>query len=387
MAKPKSASGPLHAARVVELGALGPTPFAAMMLADAGADVIRVVRPGGAPRRDPSEPRYDLLKRNRPAIEVDLKNPEGVELVLRLAERADIFLEGFRPGVAERLGVGPHMCLARNEKLVYGRMSGYGQDGPMADKAGHDINFVALSGALWSIGRVGESPVPPLNLLGDFGGGGMLLAFGVLAALVEARQSGEGQVVDAAMVDGTAVLDTMLYGRIAAGSWMEERGTNVFDTGAPFYEVYETSDGKYMAVGAGEPQFYSALLAGLGLDSTKLPTQRDRASWPEVKAVIARAFATRTRDAWVAHFAPLDACVTPVLSPTEAPDHPHNRHRGTFVDVDGVLQPAPAPRFSRTPSAMREDSDVSEEAAASLLERWGVPSATGIDRSAIEDAV
>jgi alpha-methylacyl-CoA racemase len=363
-------SGPLRGVRVVELAGIGPAPYACMLLADAGADVLRVTRPSGAVggvRGAVAAGGEDLLARNRPSIGVDLKDPEGVALVLDLVARADALVEGFRPGVAERLGLGPDDCLARNERLVYGRMTGWGQDGPLAPRAGHDINYIAISGALWPIGRAGEVPVPPLNLVADFGGGGAMLAFGVLAAALEARSSGHGQVVDAAMVDGSASLTTMLHSLHNAGVWEEGRGANVLDTGAPFYEVYETSDGGYMAVGAIEPQFYAALLHGLGIDPGSLPSQLDRSGWPATKDRFAGVFATRTRSEWTAVFEHTDACVAPVLAPWEAPHHPHNQFRATFVAPGGAVQPAPSPRFGRTPGELRPPPD-----ARDALRSWGV---------------
>ena len=360
------ATGPLHGYRVVELAGLGPAPYACMLLAEAGADVLRLERrrpdAGGSHSADP-----DLLSRSRPSVGIDLKRPEAVSLVLDLVARADVLIEGFRPGVAERLGIGPEACWARNARLVYGRMTGWGQHGPLAGRAGHDIDYIALAGALWPIGREGDAPVPPLNLVGDFGGGGMLLAFGVVAALLETQRSGTGQVVDAAMVDGAASLTTMLHSMWLAGGWQPARGVNLLDTGAPFYEVYETADGGHMAVGALEPQFYAALVSGLGLGDQEVGTQADRASWPAMKARFAEVFRTKTRDEWTEVFEGTDACVAPVLAPWEAADHPHNRARSTFVTSDGRTQPGPVPRFSRTPSAVRGVPGEKE-----ALGRWGV---------------
>jgi len=359
-------TGPLHGYRVIELAGIGPAPYACMLLAEAGADVVRLGRIAEGPTG--SRPGHaDILARSRPSVGIDLKRPEAVELVLDLAARADALVEGFRPGVAERLGLGPEDCWARNVRLVYGRMTGWGQDGPLAGRAGHDIDYIAVSGALWPIGRAGERPVPPLNLVGDFGGGGMLLAFGVVAALLEAQRSGTGQVVDAAMVDGSASLTTMVHGLRAAGAWADERGTNLLDTGAPFYEVYETSDGGYVAVGAIERQFYAELLEGLGLDPALADHQMDRAGWPETKRRFAEVFASRTREEWSKRFEGTDACVAPVLSPGEAPDHPHNRARSAFVSRAGSPEPAAVPRFSRTPSEVREVPDVTE-----ALGKWGI---------------
>ncbi len=335
--------GPLHGITVIELAGIGPGPFCAMMLADMGARVVRVDRRGEA-AADPTA----VLNRNRESIAVDLKQADGVTLVLRLVERADALVEGFRPGVMERLGLGPDVCLARKPRLVYGRMTGWGQDGPLANAAGHDIDYIALSGALAAIGKPNEPPTVPLNLIGDFGGGGMLLAFGIACALLEARQSGHGQVVDAAMTDGSAALMAMTYGMKAAGIWQTQRSANLLDGAAPYYTCYECADGKCVAVGALEPQFYALLLQKCGVDDPALNEQRDPSRWPDQKRILAAVFRTRTRDEWQAIFDGSDACVAPVLDMDEAPAHPHNRARGTFVAVDGVVQPAPAPRFSRT---------------------------------------
>ena len=367
-------AGPLAGVKVVELAGLGPGPFAAMMLADMGADVIKVDRAGAARGGNPDAPPADVLHRNRQSIAVDLKNPEGVETVLRLVEQADILIEGFRPGVCERLGIGPDVCADRNPKLVFGRMTGWGQEGPMAPRAGHDINYIALSGTLAMIGREGERPVPPVNLVGDFGGGGMLLAFGVLAALVEARTSGEGQVVDAAMVDGAALLASMMYGLKAMGMWDGGQGGNMLDTGAHFYEVYETSDGKFVSIGGIEPQFYAELLERLELDPDSMPPQHDATRWPESKQIIADRIAKKSRDEWDVIFDGSDACYAPVLQPTEASVHEHNVHRGTFVNVAGVDQPAPAPRFSRTPASTPTPPAHAGQHTDVALERWGFSS-------------
>ena len=341
-------AGPLQGIRVIEIAGIGPGPFAAMMLADMGAEVLRVDRAQSVGGAEPSQRSYDLLSRGRRSIGVDLKRPEGVAAVLRLVERADALLEGFRPGVMERLGLGPDVCLGRNPRLVYGRMTGWGQEGPLAHAAGHDINYIALAGTLHGIGRRGERPVPPLNLVGDFGGGGMLLAFGIACALVERQRSGKGQVVDAAMVDGAAVLATMMHGFLALGMWQDERGVNLLDTGAHFYETFETADGKYVAIGSIEPQFYAELVKLAGLEGETLPRQMDRAQWPAMKERLAAIFKSRTREEWCRRMEGTDVCFAPVLSLREAPAHPHNRHRGTFVEIEGVVQPAPAPRFSRT---------------------------------------
>ncbi|MGH3761917.1 CaiB/BaiF CoA transferase family protein, partial [Actinophytocola sp.] len=338
-------SGPLAGIRVVELASLAPGPFAAMILADLGADVVRVDRPGSRP--DPA----DLLARGRTVVTADLKDAGTRDRVLRLIDRADVLIEGFRPRVTERLGLGPDVCLERNPELVYGRMTGWGQSGPLAATAGHDINYISVAGALHPIGPAGAPPVPPLNLVGDFGGGGMLLALGCLAALLERRGSGAGQVVDAAMVDGAGLLSTHLHMLLAQGMWPGERGHNLLDGGAPFYRTYRTADGEYVAVGAIEPQFYAALLDGLGLADADLPDQLDRHRWPELAGVLANRFASRTRDEWERTFAGTDACVSPVLTPAEAARHPHQAHRGGFPAVDGIAQPAPAPRFARSAPA------------------------------------
>ena len=365
-------AGPLSGIRIVEVAGIGPSPYACMLLADAGADVLRLER-AGADATD--APHWDLLNRSRPSVGIDLKHPDAVELVLDLVAGADALVEGMRPGVAERLGIGPEPCLARNPRLVYGRMTGWGQDGPLAGAVGHDIDYIAISGALWAIGRDGERPVPPMNLVGDCGGGGMLLAFGVTAALLEARGSGVGQVVDAAMTDGSASLMTMAHSFLAAGLSTERRGANLLDTGAHFYEVYETADARFVAVGAIEPRFYAALVEGLGLDAAELPRQMDAASWPTMKARFAERFKSKTRDEWEAHFAGTEACVAPVLSPLEAIDHPHNVARATFVEIAGVRQPGPAPRFSRTASEVASPPEQPGRSTTAALERWGVASA------------
>lgn len=374
-------AGPLHGVRVVELAGIGPAPFAGMMLADLGADVIRVDRVGGT--GGAVDAAHRVLSRGRRSIAVDLKDPAGVRLVLRLVESADALIEGYRPGVAERLGVGPEPCLAENPALVYGRVTGWGQDGPLAQTAGHDIDYIALAGALGLIGRPGEAPTVPLNLLGDFGGGGMLLAVGVLAALVSARTTGRGQVVDAAMVDGTAVLLAMTLGLRSAGLW-GRRGASLLDGGAPFYDTYRCADGGYVAVGALEDPFYGALLDGLGLaGDPALPDRTDPTRWPELRRALAAAFATRTRDAWAERFAGTDACVAPVLDPDEAADHPQLAARGTFRRADGVLEPAPAPRFSVTePDPPAPAPSVGGETRAILAE-IGL---TAADTQALRDA-
>lgn len=338
-------AGPLHGVTVVELAGLGAAPFCGMYFADLGADVVRVDRLERVGVPDP-----DLLNRNKRSIAIDLKHPEGVGLVLRLAERSDVLIEGFRPGVAERLGLGPEDCLRRNPNLVYGRMTGWGQDGPLSLVAGHDIDYIALSGALASIGPAAH-PVPPLNLVGDFGGGGMLLAAGVMAALIAVRGGSGGQVVDTSMVDGSALLMTAHHGYLAEGWWSQRREDNPLDGAAPWYTVYGTSDGYHMAVGAIEPHFYTELLRVLEIDPAGLPDQHDRAGWPRLRAVFAGAFSQRTRSEWEEAFEGVDACVAPVLDMVEAPRHAHNRARATFVEVGGTVQPAPAPRFAGTPAA------------------------------------
>jgi alpha-methylacyl-CoA racemase len=338
--------GPLAGLRVVELGGIGPGPHAAMVLADLGADVVRVERPSGGLAIGDQD--RDALLRNRRSVAADVTTPEGLALLLDLVERADVLVDVFRPGVAERLGIGPDACLARQPRLVYARVTGWGQDGPWAGHAGHDLNYLALTGALHSIGRAGGPPVLPVNLVADFGGGSMLVLVGILAALLERERSGRGQVVDAAMVDGVGLLAQMLWSLRGQGLWSDERGTNLLDGGAPFYDVYACADGRYVAVGALEPQFFAALLDGLGLADGGLPTQHDRRGWPALRTAFTAAFASRDRDDWVASFEGTDACVTPVLEPGEVADHPHLAARGSLVEVDGVLQAAPAPRFSRT---------------------------------------
>lgn len=340
--------GPLEGLTVLEIASLGPGPFCAMVLADLGAEVVRIERKeaaAGAPLAG-----VDPLNRSRRSLTLDLKHPDAAGVVLRLVEGADVLLEGFRPGVAERLGIGPEACLARNPRLVYGRITGWGREGPLAARAGHDIDYLALAGALHPIGRAGAPPTPPLNLVADFGGGGMLLALGVLAALWERERSGQGQVVDAAMVDGSALLCAMFHGMRAAGMWSDERGTNLLDSGAPFYDCYQTADGGFMAVGALEPQFFYALLGGLGIDPSTVPLQYDQSGWPVLRGRLAEVFLTRTRDEWEQVFAGLDACVAPVLTMEEATRHPHNTARGVFVEVGGMAQPGPAPRLGRTPA-------------------------------------
>ena len=372
-----SRRGPLAGVRVVELGGIGPVPFAGMLLCDLGAEVLRIERPERA-----SAPRLVALERGRRSVLLDLRRPEGVETVVRLLERADVLLEGFRPGVTERLGIGPDACLERNPKLVYGRMTGWGQDGPWARTAGHDINYLAVSGALHAMGRAGGPPQVPINVVGDFGGGALYLVVGVLAALHEVSRSGRGQVVDAAIVDGAASLMTAIYGMLAAGGWRDERGVNLLDTGAPFYDVYQTSDGEHMAVGALEPRFYAEFVAKLGLHPSEAE-RGDPASWPALRDRIAAVFASRTREEWAAAFDGTDACVAPVLGMTEAPDHPQLAARGTFAEVDGVRVPAPAPRFSRTPAAVPAPPAAPGAHTRTALTDWGVPDVEALIESGV----
>jgi alpha-methylacyl-CoA racemase len=360
-------TGPLAGVRVLELAGIGPAPFAGMLLADLGADVVRVDRPGGQPLQVVA-PEDDLLGRGKRSVLLDLKSPPGVETLLGLVERADLLVEGLRPGVAERLGVGPDECLARRPSLVYGRMTGWGQDGPYAATAGHDITYVATAGALHPIGAAGGPPQVPLNLVGDFAGA-LYLTTGLLAALHEARGSGVGQVVDAAMVDSTAHLMTAFHGLLARGLWRDERGVNLLDGGAPFYGVYETSDGGWMAVGALEPKFYGELLDRLGL-AGEVPDRSDPSAWPALRDRLAATFVTRTGDEWAAIFAASDACVAPVLSMTEAQRDPHLAARGTFVERDGVVQPAPAPRFSRSPTSIGRRPPSPGEHTDEVLRDW-----------------
>ncbi len=366
--------GPLAGVRVVEIAGIGPGPFAAMMLADLGADVVRVDRAASVSGGDPARPPRDIMNRGRRSVGVDLKHPDGVKTVLALVEKTDALIEGFRPGVTERLGIGPGPCLDRNPRLVYGRMTGWGQDGPMAHMAGHDMNYIAIAGALGAIGRPGERPQPPLNLVGDFGGGGMLLAFGLVCGILEARTSGVGQVIDAAMLDGTVALTTFIHGMMATGAWKDERGSNLLDTGAHFYEVYECADGKFLSVGAIEPRFYAELLARTGLtdDPDFVGSSLDPATWPRRKERLAEVFRTRTRDDWSAVFDGTDACVAPVLTLGEAPHHHHNIARKTFVELDGIVQPAPAPRFSRTEAGVTRPPPHCGQHTDEVLTEWDV---------------
>ena len=363
--------GPLKGVKVLEIASIGPGPFAAMMLSDMGAEVLRIDRVIQDSEVDLNKVDKDILNRGRKSVGVDLKNPTGVKVVLRLAERSDVLIEGFRPGVMERLGLGPEGCLKRNPRLVYGRVTGWGQEGPLARTAGHDINYIALAGVLGAIGRVDQPPVPPLNLLGDFGGGGMFLAFGVVCALVERVTSGRGQVVDAAMVDGAAILMTMIHGLRAMGNWNQERGTNLLDTGAPFYETYECRDGKYISVGSIEPQFYDLLIELTGLEGEELPDQNDQATWPALKDRVAKVFKSKTQEEWCEVMEGTDVCFAPVLSMAEAPEHPHLKYRGTFIEVADITQPAPAPRFSRTPPEISRPPPQPGQHTEEALREWG----------------
>jgi alpha-methylacyl-CoA racemase len=361
--------GPLAGVKVIEFGGIGPGPFCAMMLSDMGAEVIRVDRKG---QLDIVDPKYNLLCRGRKSIGVDLKKPEAVDAVLRLIEKADVLTEGFRPGVMERLGLGPDVCLSRNPRLIYGRMTGWGQSGPLSSAAGHDINYVALSGALHCIGSSDHKPSPPLNLLGDFGGGGMMLAFGIVCALVEVRNSGRGQVVDAAIVDGTAALMAMIYGMRAAGLWSDQRQMNLLDGGAPFYDTYETKDHKYICVGALEPQFYSLLLKRAGLENDPdFENQLDQSKWPVCKEKLLAVFKTRTREEWCGIMEGTDVCFAPVLTMEEAFMHPHNVQRQTLVEIDGVMQPSPVPRFSRTVPGIQGPPSAAGADTEQVLLAWG----------------
>jgi alpha-methylacyl-CoA racemase len=366
--------GPLHGHRVLALGGIGPVPFCGMLLADLGADVVRIERVEAA--ADPEPVTRSLLQRGCRSIAVDLSRPQGVAAALHLTGLVDIVLEGFRPGVTERLGLGPDECMQHNTRLVYGRMTGWGQTGPLADTPGHDINYIALAGVLAHIGEPDQPPLPPLNLVGDFGGGGMLLAVGVLAALVERVTSGRGQVVDAAMVDGAALLMTMMFGMRANGTWTLERGANLLDGGAPFYRTYETADGRYVAVGAIEPEFYARLLEILGLSDVPPQSRLDRAAWPALRDRMAAVFRTRTCDEWCALFDGQETCFSPVLTMHEAVSHPHMAERRTFVTVDGVAQPSPAPRFDRTPAEPPRRPPAPGEHSRAVLADWGVEAAT-----------
>ena len=362
--------GPLEGIRIVEFAGIGPGPFAAMLFADMGADVIRIDRKGG---RQPSQ--MEIYLRGRKTIALDLKKPEAVQAALKLIEKADALIEGFRPGVMERLGIGPDVCLRRNPKLVYGRMTGWVQTGPLANAAGHDINYIALTGALHAMGNTGQKPVPPLNLVGDFGGGALYLAFGVACGIIEAKKSGKGQIIDAAMTDGAASLMTMFYGMSASGFWQDQRGSNMLDSGAHFYDTYETKDGKFVAIGSIEPQFYKELMEKTGITDRTFAAQMDRDAWPALKEKLAAVVKTKTRDEWDATMLGSDVCYAPVLSLSEAPKHPHNLARKTFVEIGGVTQPAPAPRFSRT---------VPEAKPVASVDNTGALSAWGFSKADIE---
>jgi alpha-methylacyl-CoA racemase len=370
------ASGPLAGIRLIELAGIGPGPLAAMMLGDMGADVIRIDRIANTPTAYGAQPGFAVNSRSRRSIAIDLHTPAGVELLLRLVAQVDGLMEPFRPGVAERLGIGPEPCRVQNPALVYGRMTGWGQEGPLKGAAGHDINYVALTGALHAIGPSAR-PVVPLNLLGDFGGGGMLLAFGMVCGLLEARRSGVGQVVDAAMFDGAAILFSAIYGMHASGKWLDMREANVLDGGAHFYNVYETSDGKFVSIGAIEPQFYALLLSKLSLNPRDLPDQMDRSAWPRLRQRFAAIFRTKTRDEWCALMEGSDVCFAPVLSIAEAPYHRHARARHAYVDVAGVRQPAPAPRFSRTPGSARPAPAGPGVDGDDILESFGITPSEG----------
>jgi len=356
--------GPLHGIRIVEFAGIGPGPFAAMLLSDMGAEIIRIDRKSGGRQTSKTE----IYMRGRKAVALDMKKPEAIEAALKLIDRADALIEGFRPGVMERLGVGPDVCLKRNPKLVYGRMTGWGQTGPLAQAAGHDMNYIAITGALHAIGPKDAKPVPPLNLVGDFGGGALYLAFGLVCAILEAKSSGKGQVVDVAMSDGAASLMTMFYAMTASGFWKDERSSNMLDGGAHFYDTYETRDGKYVSIGSIEPQFYAELLKRTGIEDPAFAAQMDRDAWPALKEKLAAKIKTKTRDEWDAIMQGSDVCYAPVLSIAEAPKHPHNVARQTFIELDGIVQPAPAPRFSRTVAEVQGPPESADSPAA--LAAW-----------------
>jgi alpha-methylacyl-CoA racemase len=363
--------GPLEGIKIIEMAGIGPGPFCAMLLADLGAEVIRVDRMDGKGDAVERDPRFQIMNRNRRSIAVDLKNPDAVTTLLDMCGKADALLEGFRPGVMERLGLGPDVCLEANPALVYARMTGWGQDGPLAKRAGHDINYVALSGVLSMLGRSSEKPLPPLNIIGDMAGGGLMMAYGMVSAILHAKLSGTGQVVDTAMTEGSALMAAGIFGLRGAGLWQDERGANLLDGGAPFYDVYETADGGHMAVGAIEPQFYVQLLEGLELDPADRSKQMDRSQWPDMRSRFTELFKGKSRDEWTAIFENKDACVTPVLSLTEAAEHPHNKHRGTYASPEGVLQAAPAPRFSRTPVALESTPPQKGQHTEPVLSSYG----------------
>lgn len=365
-------TGPLKGMRIVEMAGIGPGPFCAMMLADMGAEVIRIHQKNSSPLLPILNTKYDVLARGRRSMAIDLKKPSAAEGIRQLIDRADALIEGYRPGVMERLGLGPEACLERNPKLVIGRMTGWGQTGKLALTAGHDINYISLSGALNAIGRPDAPPVVPLNLVGDFGGGGLMLAFGIVCALLEARHSGKGQVVDAAMTDGSALLASAMFGFKAAGMWSNQRGENLLDGAAHFYDTYECADGKYVSVGAIEPQFYRLLLQKLGIDDPAFNAQMDSKAWPDLKHRLAKVFKTRPRDEWASIFDATDACCTPILDWDEAPLHEHNRDRKSFIEIAGVTQPAPAPRFSRTMPEVSRPPSRADEHTEAILSEWGV---------------
>ena len=364
-------TGPLAGLRVVEIAGIGPAPFCAMLLADLGADVVRIERRSGESDGLQVDRRFDVMNRGRRGIALDLKQPEAIADALSIIDVADVLIEGFRPGTMERLGLGPEPCLARNPRLVYGRMTGWGQTGPLAHAAGHDINYIALSGALHASGRAGAPPVPPLNLVGELGGGGLLLAFGLLAAVLERGRSGRGQVVDSSMVEGSALLMTLFYGLHASGGWCDAHGSNLLDSAAHFYDVYETADGKFVSVGAVEARFYVELMTALGLSADDAHQRFERSTWAQRKEEVSAAFKTRTRAEWCEVLEGTDACFAPVLGLAEAPHHPHNVSRGTFVDIGGILQPAPAPRFSRTPPSVPTGPCAPDRSVSSILADWG----------------
>ncbi|GAA4546434.1 CaiB/BaiF CoA-transferase family protein [Pseudonocardia xishanensis] len=381
----KVGSGPLEGLRVLEIGGMGPGPFAGMTLADMGAEVVRIERPGG-PGIFPGPPTADIVNRGKRSVVLDLKKPGAVDALLSLTERADALIEGYRPGVAERLGIGPAVCWERNPKLVYGRMTGWGQTGPLAQTAGHDISYIAITGALHAIGDAGGPPQVPVNLLGDYGGGGMYLVAGLLAALREADRTGRGQVVDAAIVDGTAHLLTGTHALVNAGTWVDERGSNLLDGGAPFYAVYETSDGRYMAAGALEPKFYAALLAGLGLTDEQLADQHDQEGWPGLRKRIAAAFASRTQQEWIEVFGTSDACVAPVIGMAEAADHPHVAARGAVVRRGDRIEPGVAPRFSHHPDVRPAAPVPFGRDTVAVLGEWGVDPAPLLESGAAAES-
>ena len=363
--------GPLAGVRVIEFAGIGPAPFCGMLLADMGADVLRIDRVQQVELGQGIDPKFDFFGRGKRSLAIDLKRPQHLETALRLIEREDALIEGYRPGVLERLGLGPEVCRARNPRLVYGRVTGWGQDGPLANSAGHDINYIALTGALHAIGRAGEKPVPPLALVGDLAGGAMFLAFGILCALHEAGVSGQGQVVDTAITDSVSVLMGPFYARFAAKVWHDRRGANVLDAGAPWYDSYETRDGRYVSIGPIEERFYAELVRQMGLDPAQLPDRRDRSGWPALREILAAAFKTRTRDEWCALLEGGEGCFAPVLSLSEAPSHPHNVARGSFADLHGYVQPVPSPRLSRTPGEVARPAPRSGQGGAGALADWG----------------